>query len=135
MILDITVLGEPKPQGSKRGFLTKHGKIALVEQAGQPLKDWRNTVTLQAAFAAQNQHWERTLKPVSITLEFRLRRPNKPRYPLPATRPDLDKLVRSVLDSITASHNIWNDDSQVCELKATKTYNDQTGVRICLTTM
>ncbi len=137
MNLDITVYGDPKPQGSKRGFVTKHGKVALVEQAGKPLKDWRNAVTLTAAYQAEQQHWERTTKPVSVEIEFRLYRPQKPRYPLPAVRPDLDKLIRSVLDSITAAHNIWNDDSQACRIHATKIYTPpaMTGVQIILTTM
>jgi Holliday junction resolvase RusA-like endonuclease len=135
--LDITVYGEPKPQGSKRGFVTKTGKVALVEQAGKPLKDWRNAVTLTAAYLAEQQQWQRTTKPVSVDIEFRLPRPQKPRYPLPAVRPDLDKLIRSVLDSITAAHNIWNDDSQACRILATKIYTppEMNGVRIVLTTM
>ena len=133
MKLTFTVTGEPKPQGSKRGFVTRTGKVALVEQAGKPLKTWRNEVTLTAAFESENQGWTITDKPIQATITFRLNKPQRPKAPLPSTRPDLDKLIRAVLDAITAAHNIWVDDSQVVTLTARKTYGTP-GVSVELTT-
>jgi Holliday junction resolvase RusA-like endonuclease len=128
-VLTFFIPGDPKPQGSKRGFVTKHGKVALVEQAGKPLKNWRNTITLTATRERINSAWEPyTSGPIGIELVFGLHKPIKPKYPVPAVRPDIDKLVRSVLDGLTDSH-LWQDDSQVIELIAKKTYNT-TGVQV-----
>jgi crossover junction endodeoxyribonuclease RusA len=122
MPLTFTVLGEPKPQGSKRGFVTKHGKVALVEQAGKPLKDWRDIVTTTARHERITQQWEPYNEaPMNVTLAFRCKKPLRPKYPVPATRPDIDKLTRAVLDALTDAH-VWQDDSQVIHLTVTKTY-------------
>jgi crossover junction endodeoxyribonuclease RusA len=46
----------------------------------------------------------------------------------PAGRPDLDKLLRALLDGLTAG-GAWLDDSQVAQLAATKEWG-QPGCRI-----
>ena len=46
--------------------------------------------------------------------------------PTPATRPDLDKLLRSVLDSMQGVALV--DDSQVVTIRARKVYGDAPGV-------
>lgn len=115
-----TVLGTPKPQGSKRAYLNrKTGKPILTESAGAPLKDWRTDVQ-QAAIAAMGDQppFE---GPVAVWLEFNLPRPKshpKTRVTWPITRPDIDKLVRAVLDAIT--HVCFIDDSQVVTFIASK---------------
>lgn len=124
-MLEFAVAGDPKPQGSKRGFVTKHGRVALVEQAGRPLKQWRDTVTAAAAAARIREKWPAyTEGPIGIELVFGLKKPLKPKYPVPAVRPDIDKLVRAVLDGLTDAH-LWQDDGQVIELYARKTYSEQ----------
>lgn len=124
MILTFRVAGNPKPQGSKRGFVTKTGRVAMVEQAGQALKDWRQLITVVALNARITQHWEAYSDgPMAVELTFTFRKPLKPKYEQPAVRPDLDKLVRAVLDACTSAH-VWIDDSQVTSLTATKTYGE-----------
>lgn len=116
-----TVLGTPKPQGSKRAFVNpRTGRAVLTESAGKPLQDWRTDVQ-QAALAAHDG--EPLDGPVRVTMRFGLARPKshpKTKETWPVTRPDVDKLVRGVLDAIT--HVCFNDDSQVTELLAFKTW-------------
>lgn len=120
--LRFTVDGEPKPQGSKRAYVVK-GRAVLVESAGQRLKDWRNAIGQAAHVAAIRHGWDTTEDPCIVVLTFRMRKPIKPRWLVPGTRPDLDKLSRSVLDALTTAR-IWRDDSQVVALTACKVYGD-----------
>lgn len=134
MTLQFSVPGEPKPQGSKRGFVTKHGKVALVEQAGKPLKEWRNTIATCATRARIEHGWEAyTQGPIGVSLVFAMRKPIRPRFPTPAFRPDIDKLTRAVLDGLTDAH-VWQDDGQVVSLRVEKIYG-QPGVNIRLWTI
>lgn len=128
MELSFTVDGDPKPQGSKRGFVTKTGKVAMVEMAGKPLKDWRETVTAVAAKAAHDADWMTTLSPVGVLVEFRIRQPKKPTYSYPP-RPDVDKMQRALLDALTYA-GLWKDDSQVMTITAIKSYSDQPGATV-----
>lgn len=122
MTIKFTVVGRPTPQGSKRGFVTKHGKVAMVEQAGATLKTWRNTITATGVSERIKQNWEAyTEGPVGVELVFGLHKPLKPKYPTPAVRPDIDKLTRAVLDGLTDAH-LWQDDSQVIDLRVLKIY-------------
>jgi crossover junction endodeoxyribonuclease RusA len=60
---------------------------------------------------------------VAIELHFGLPKPKsapKRRRVWPDKRPDLDKLIRAVLDALTQV--IFADDSQVVEIRATKDY-------------
>jgi len=70
---------------------------------------------------------------VVVTIVFKMPRPKghygarglRPSAPrLPAVKPDLDKLVRAVLDGITEGGAI-HDDAQVCAIAASKTYAGQ----------
>lgn len=116
-----TVLGTPKPQGSKRAFINpRSGRPVVVESAGPSLQDWRTNVQQAAISAHKGPPLE---GPVRVTMKFGLQRPKshpKTRETWPVTRPDIDKLVRGVLDAIT--HVCFNDDSQVTELLAFKHY-------------
>lgn len=124
MKLELTVMGDPKPQGSKRGFVTKTGKVALVEMAGNPLKLWRESIALTAQVEAKKQNWEVTDQPVSMEVIFYMKKPQKPKFSLPAVRPDIDKLLRALLDGLTQAKTVYLDDSQVCILQASKTYGE-----------
>lgn len=112
--IQFTVPGVPKPQGSKRGFVVK-GKAVLVESAGIPLKDWRAVVALAGT---EKMAGKPPLDgPLLVDLVFSLPRPKshpKTRITWPITRPDIDKLARSVLDALT--HVCWVDDSQIVTL-------------------
>lgn len=123
--------GDPKPQGSKRAFVTKQGRAVLVESSGQALKDWRTDLAVQARASLAELDWTVTDEPVSCALTFSLRAPKRPKYAAPVTRPDIDKLARSVLDALTTA-GAWRDDSQVVELRLAKVYGDPSGVEVTL---
>lgn len=138
MTADLTVFvpGRPAPQGSKRLL----GRGVMVESS-KAVAPWRADVR-----DAVHGH-ERFDGPVFVHLEFVLPRP-KSHYrtgrnahllretapPCPAGKPDLDKLVRAVLDAV-GSAGAWRDDSQVVRLQTTKRYttgDEDSGVRILI---
>ena len=111
------VSGLPVPQGSTRAFIVNGRPIITSTSKGLSL--WRQIV----ADAAQRRVRQPLEGPVAITLGFRLPRPKsapKKKWIYPSKRPDIDKLVRDVLDALT--HVIIADDSQVVSLTATKDY-------------
>ena len=69
---------------------------------------------------------------VRIQLDFFLPRPKahldrhgvpKPKSPVwHWQKPDLDNLIKAVTDAITDTQRVWLDDSQICQITATKTY-------------
>lgn len=64
------------------------------------------------------------LGPVEVELAFTVKKPQsapKRKRTWPITRPDIDKLSRTILDALTNSGAI-RDDSQVVVLHARKTY-------------
>lgn len=111
-----TVYGTPKPQGSKRHV----GGGVLIESGGQALRDWRTDMTL-----AVRRVMDARMPldgPVHVAVTFTLPKPKSAKRGAHATkRPDLDKLLRALLDACSAG-GCWHDDSQVVGVHATKTY-------------
>lgn len=117
--IQLKVIGEPAPQGSKRII-----KGRLIEASSTKLRKWRSAIE-KACRAYENQNI--LLGPVEVEVAFFLTRPQSVKMskrPLPIVPPDLDKLCRGLLDGIGQSQVIWGDDSQVISLKATKYYAD-----------
>lgn len=127
--IEFEAFGLPKPQGSKKAFKTKQGRIVLVEAAGKPHKVWREVVAEAARVVAPQ---EPLLGPIRVEVELFLPRAKSNNDQFPIYRNDLDKLVRSVLDSMTGI--IFKDDGQVVQLIASKHYSDNRddGAKICV---
>ena len=105
------VLGTPVTQGSTKAFVV--GKRAIVtHDKRKPLMDWRGDIAHAAAACSDGRFAQRGV-PVSVAATFRLQRPKSApkRITSPTTKPDLDKLTRSLLDALTGV--LWADDSQV----------------------
>lgn len=143
--LVITVYGTPAPQGSKRGFVSKNGRVSMVESSAK-VKPWREAVKYAVWQHAQDTDADRLAPmltgPVEVGVTFYLPRP-KGHYrtgrnahllkdgapPFPAGKPDLDKLLRSTLDALSEA-GVWRDDSQVVRLVRLEKVYGQPGARI-----
>lgn len=130
------VLGTPAPKGSGRAMLIG-GKARFIAGGSAPnarnLRSW-DTAVQQAAWDAHARSPATSgpvfvATPVRVTIEFRMRRPAghwgkrglRPAAPLfPAVKPDIDKLARATLDSLTGS--IFDDDSRIVALAVTKVW-------------
>lgn len=115
------VPGVPKPQGSKRGFATKTGKVVMVESSAG-VKDWRYDIK---GFAMQAMQTREMIvdAPVYARINFIMKRatnvsPSKTTPPAIKKVGDVDKLVRAVFDAVTGI--VYADDCLVTDLQATK---------------
>ncbi|MFZ0699792.1 MAG: RusA family crossover junction endodeoxyribonuclease [Thermoplasmata archaeon] len=117
-MISFEVRGVPAPQGSARGFVVG-GKVHITT-ANRGLAAWRRLVSDVAQQHAPSSLWE---GPLAVTLMFYVPKPKSAPKKLrtwPERRPDLDKLVRACLDSLTGI--VWRDDAQVVRLEAEKEY-------------
>jgi crossover junction endodeoxyribonuclease RusA len=140
----VDVRGTPRPQGSVNAHPIRNKAGQVVGTAvrySNAVKMWRAQLyqALEAADVA------RFCGPVEVWLAFELPRPQdhfgtgrnagalKASAPSWHTiTPDLDKLVRAVLDACTDTR-VWTDDSQVVTLMATKRFaNPHPGVHITI---
>lgn len=110
--------GIPQPQGSKSVHMLG-GKPVMRDANSHRLHAWRREVAGAAGVA-----WlgEPLREPVRVSLRFVFPRPaGAPRSRRwPSVRPDLDKLVRAVLDALTGV--VLADDALVVSLQAHKVY-------------
>ena len=126
-MISFTVPGRPIPQGSMKAFV--RGNRAHLTSDNPALKDWRAAVGFYALKAGA----ELIEGPIRVDVAFTLQRPKghfrtgrnasllRDSAPeLPTTKPDVDKLLRAVLDALTGICFI--DDAQVTQVNATKSY-------------
>lgn len=122
MTVTFDVIGIPKPQGSMKAFAVG-GRARVKPSGGADFAAWRNAVADAARKVAGDTPMEGPLK-LTVTFQF----------PMPASRPkamrangvgwkttapDLDKLVRTIGDALTAS-GLIRDDALIAELSAIK---------------
>jgi Holliday junction resolvase RusA-like endonuclease len=127
-VIRITVTGQPIPQGSLKAI--PGGRVTRLVHSDAKLKPWRGKI---AAACRQIDPVERFTsgEPVAVRVVFFLDRPKSvspTKRPWPMAKPDLDKLLRGVLDGITEG-GLWTDDAQVCHLAAEKRYIDSPAPR------
>ena len=132
--ITLRVSGVPHPQGSKSAFV--RGNRAIITEGKGPGRqkhaDWRAAVAT-AARDWQDAHQLPLLdEPLGVVIEFALPKPrSKPRWKRwPDVKPDVDKLIRSVLDSLSGV--IIADDSRVVTVTASKVYGDPPGCRVTI---
>ncbi|MBF6555520.1 MAG: RusA family crossover junction endodeoxyribonuclease [Acidimicrobiales bacterium] len=124
------VRGFPAPQGALKVGMAG-GRAHLFNRSSGPLRDWRGAVASAAQPHAPTPVWD---GPVSVALAFRLPQPRSRPTTVgrgkkkravriwPDRKPDVDKLVRAVLDALSGV--VFMDDSQVVRLTASKDYGD-----------
>lgn len=114
------VPGQPIPQGSLK-FINGHA----IHVRATDLAVWRSDI----ARAAKTET-ESLVGPVGVDLTFVMKRGKTVKRILPFVRPDLDKLIRAVLDGLTGV--AYADDEQVCVIYAEKVYGTEPGVFITI---
>jgi crossover junction endodeoxyribonuclease RusA len=137
---ELFIPGICRSSGSKRVFPHKSG-IPILAPAGEHEKSWKDAVGW--SFMEKYGKLQKIFGPVKIELVFCMARPRshyrvqngqispyiKPTAPKWAEpKPDIDKLMRAVLDSLTGL--AWHDDSQVCLAEERKVYSETPGVQI-----
>ena len=119
--VSFVVPGTPRPQGSMRAF-RKRGKT-IVTSDNRKLKPWRKQVA-EYAMIAMHSHGKTCMQgPVDVLLKFYFARPKSVsvmKRPVMTVKPDIDKLIRSVCDSMTGV--VYRDDAQVVKVTALKQY-------------
>ena len=116
-MITFQVDGQPVPQGSMKVI---NGRV--IHAKGSELAAWRSAIALRAREAGAKPH----IEPVEIEMIFTMTRPKTVNRAEPSVAPDLDKLVRAVLDGLTAI--AYRDDGQVVRLSAVKQYGVTPGV-------
>lgn len=134
--MKIEIFGEPATQGNHR--TNQHG---ATYDTNKKLGPWREAVRAETARAVTTARNELSFVPdkgdaVAVNITFFLKRPaghygtggnsatirpSAPKYP--AKRPDLDKLLRAVLDGIRAGGAV-PDDGAVVSVQAAKIWAD-----------
>lgn len=114
-VLDFYVFGKPAQQGSKSA--TMRGGRAVIFEDNKRTEPWRQSV-VSAARAAMPPDWQRIKKPtptavsVLFTFDVPTSAPKRRRYfQTTRTSGDMDKLLRSTFDALTAA-GVWEDDAQ-----------------------
>lgn len=113
-----TIEGRCPTKGSTYSFAhPKTGKIVTLPM-NATLKDWTKAARLQALAAKVPM----LHKPEGVALEVRVEfvKPKSTKATAPTVRPDLDKLLRAVLDALTGI--AYQDDSQVVQVTTSKVY-------------
>ena len=120
------VAGEPQPKGSTRSFYVKKIDRVVTTTTNKNTKQWQ----LRIAMEAQHANEARTVSffepdkghGYEVEALFLFSRPKSlPKKVRSNTkRPDLDKLVRALLDGL--ADILIPDDSQVVSIRASKRY-------------
>lgn len=141
-VVEFSVLGTPIPKGSTRSFLHKSSGRVVTMNANAKSKPWMACVASAARDVLEGDEAGPWTGMASVRAVFAMPRPkahygtkglkaNAPTHQ--TTKPDIDKLVRCVLDALTGV--AWRDDSQVVEVVATKRYVFEDEPAGCLVTL
>lgn len=122
--ISFIVWGEPIPQGSTRAFIPKGWKRPIITADNKRTKPWRQDVKAAALEAMEKANVPLMGKgvAVSVACHFYFARPKSAKRSVThkTTRPDLDKLIRSVGDALKGI--VYEDDAQVVSLSLLKDF-------------
>ncbi|QWH09512.1 RusA family crossover junction endodeoxyribonuclease [Bacillus mycoides] len=136
-MIKFTVLGEPVAQGRPRASTRKkaNGKVEVKMYDPSKSRDFKQYVGLVASQYAPEKLLEGPLQ-----LEVKVYKPSLKSFSKkkalaaeegllrPTTKPDVDNYVKGVKDALNKV--IWNDDSQVVDLKVSKWYSEKPRVEV-----
>jgi Holliday junction resolvase RusA-like endonuclease len=106
--------------------MVRNGRAEMFD-ANKGLRAWRETVTLSAIQAMKNNNHTGFTRgePVSLHVIFYFTKPKTSKNRFPVVKPDLDKLIRAIGDSLQTAGLIAGDE-QIVSLMATKRYDSVT---------
>ena len=114
--------GLPAAQGSK-----KHVGRGIMIEANKNLPAWRKAIETTVAELHKGEPID---EPVIVRADFYLPKPKKPRWLVPATALDTDKLQRALGDGMEKGGLLRND-ARIITWVATKHYaKDRTGCQV-----
>lgn len=132
--ITFTVPGQPIPQPRPR-VSTWGGRGRAYTPKDHPVNAYRQAVAVRAALAAKAARWEQASGPVEVEITCQFERPpshltksakgpqcvrsGAPSFP---PRSDVDNLAKAVLDAVSDSGVVWEDDDQVVRLVVSKAY-------------
>ena len=122
-MISFFVEGKAIPQGSMK--FIRPG--VMIHSRAAELASWRALV----AYRAKEAGCHPIENPIAIKLRFQMPKPKTVKRTYPTVAPDLDKLIRGVLDGLTGIAYI--DDAQVVRITAEKVYASPIGVHIEIT--
>lgn len=134
-LLVFTVYGTPQPQGSSRAFFRPGMKRPVITSDNPKNKPWRQ----ELSGTAQHEMGELALieRPHAVRVEafFYFDKPKSTPRAVnhKTTKPDLDKLARSLLDGLTGI--VFEDDSQVTQCWVSKFFGSPARAEIRVTSM
>src|SRR5262245_42268183 len=113
------VLGRPVGKGNHKAVTPKGWSRPVIIEKNSRTRVWQDAIALQARLQARGELFTGA---VALSVVFYLPRPvSLPRrVVLPVKKPDLDKLLRTVFDSLTGI--VVKDDAQIVEVSASKVY-------------
>ena len=117
------VYGPAVPQGSKTGFVIPGTKRVVLKESGKGHKDWRRAVSQTAGEVAETENWVPLDGPVMMEIIIYKTAPKTPKWKaegLPDTRPDADKLARSIDDACEGI--LYTIDSKITDLFVQKRF-------------
>lgn len=130
----ITVYAKPVTQGSVTAIPVrrKSGKMGAVAIHNHSVELYEQRAIIQSEYRkAGGQYYE--TEAVEIEMVFSFIRPKsvkEKKRPYMTVKPDTDKCIRAVLDSLT--NVAYKDDCQVVSIKAVKIYGEQEYTQIRL---
>lgn len=122
------------PQAQARARFARMGNFVKTYDPAK-CKDYKSDLKWQII----EQHPKKIIGPITMVVDFLMPRPKnhfgakglKATAPIfHTTRPDVDNCIKALMDC--AKGILWDDDTQVAVLVATKKYSEITGIRILI---
>ena len=127
-VVEFFVGGEPVPQGSTKSFYIKKLNRVVTTHGNKNTNRWRERIAHEAQCTDEARPCtfftddRRQGYDVQLSFVFTKPKSTPKKFKLNTKRPDLDKLIRAVLDGITDV--LIPDDALVVSITASKSYGD-----------
>ncbi len=134
-MIRFTVFGEARSQGSTRAFIPKGWTRPIITSANPKLKPWRQEVSATALSVMKKERRKMFPRkiPVRVMVDFFFLKPKSARKDEvhKVTKPDCDKLSRSILDSLEGI--VYEHDAQVSQCWVNKFFGSPARAEIRVT--